>query len=896
MKRIDIVYDKLKEMDTGDRVSASILAEVLGLSRANVSSDLNRLCQEGMVIKDDRTRPVLFSPAEKNSPNKEGTILDRFSQKNSSLYSAIEQAKAAVLYPPNGMHMLILGETGVGKSMFAELIHRYAVEMNKMNENSPFIVFNCADYANNPQLLISQLFGHRKGAYTGADYDKAGLIEKADGGILFLDEVHRLPPEGQEMFFTFMDRSTFRRLGETELERKAKVLIISATTENPESTLLKTFTRRIPMVLRISNLQERSFDERFHLIGIFFREEASRLGKPIEVSVNSMRALLNYECKNNVGQLKTDIQLACAKAYADYVSNNKENIRIRSMDLPSYIRDGLYKMEIEDRQLWNKLIGINTKYCIFDKSEENMLLELDNDEKSIYEIIDMDIHELRARGFSSSAIEGELEKSIEEYYTKYIYRINRNSDISNLKNIVGKDIIKVVEEVLDYSEKSLNRPLSKKVLYGMTVHIAHALDRIKRNKKIVNPQLNKIRVAYKKEFNTAVDCLKIMERIFEITLPIDEAGFLAMFFVYDDTHTTKDINDVQVIVIAHGNNTATSMVEAANNLLGENHAIGINAPLDENPKSVLARLIAYLRESDITSDVLLLVDMGSLTTFGEEVEKELGIQTKTISLVSTLHVIEATRKAMLGYSLEEIYTDLLHIDNFFGDPAGKAKMDERFDTKLVIITLCTTGEGSATAIKELLERQLEFDKNLLDIIPINLVGRENINLRLKNIDRFNRIIFIVTPFTIETTAPLFGIEEVFSQEATLEMQKIIDIETTYFKIADTLKNLLIHISAEKSIKDIKKFTKAIENKLNIKIDTKALIGITLHIACMLDRLKGGGEIQPFKERDQYISQHPQLYKVVKNASADIMNKYDIVISDDEICNIMLFFNPSNFID
>ena len=68
---------------------------------------------------------------------------------------------------------------------------------NKENKDYPFVTFNCADYFNNPQLLLSQLFGHVKGAFTGADTDKIGLVEKANGGILFLDEVHRLPPDGQ---------------------------------------------------------------------------------------------------------------------------------------------------------------------------------------------------------------------------------------------------------------------------------------------------------------------------------------------------------------------------------------------------------------------------------------------------------------------------------------------------------------------------------------------------------------------------------------------------------------------------------------------------------------------------------------------------------------------------
>ncbi len=66
-------------------------------------------------------------------------------------------------------------------------------------------MFNCAEYANNPELLTSKLFGHAKGAFTGADRAVSGLIETSNGGVLFIDEVHRLPPEGQEKLFHFMD-------------------------------------------------------------------------------------------------------------------------------------------------------------------------------------------------------------------------------------------------------------------------------------------------------------------------------------------------------------------------------------------------------------------------------------------------------------------------------------------------------------------------------------------------------------------------------------------------------------------------------------------------------------------------------------------------------------------
>lgn len=454
MRRIDAVYQKLNELYKNNvGITASEIANVLGLTRANVSSDLNKLFDEGKVEKQG-TKPVLFSPADVKYQEEKKITFDMFAEKNPSLFSAVEQAKAAVLYPPSGMNILILGETGVGKSMFAALIHKYAVEVKRMDEKSPFLIFNCADYANNSQLLISQLFGCKKGSYTGADSDKIGLIERANGGILFLDEVHRLPPEGQEMFFTFMDKGIYRRLGETEIERKSNVLIICATTETPESSLLRTFTRRIPMVIRMPSLKERGIGERLNLISDFMKNESSRLGRKIIVSVNSMKAFLSYNCPNNIGQLKTDIQLACAKAYADFLSYKKDDIKIHTIDLPVYIREGLY-METEHRQLWNKLIGINKRYYVFDKSEDSVILE--DDDKNIYEMIDIRMHELKSKGLQKEEIESEIGKDIKEYISKCMCSVNEKIDISNLKNFVTPEIIKVVNEIIEFSEERLQK-------------------------------------------------------------------------------------------------------------------------------------------------------------------------------------------------------------------------------------------------------------------------------------------------------------------------------------------------------------------------------------------------------------------------------------------------------
>lgn len=890
MKRIEAVYEKLKELGGENGVSAIEIADALNLDRANVSKDLNRLCEEGKAVKG-KGKPVLFIAAKGNK--KEETILDKLSSTNESLISAVKQAKAAVLYPPKGLHMLILGETGVGKSMFAGVIHRYAIEMKRMKEDSAFITFNCADYANNPQLLLSQLFGTKKGAYTGAEADKPGLIEKANGGILFLDEVHRLPPEGQEMFFTFMDRGTFRRLGETEAERSASVLIVSATTENPDSALLKTFTRRIPMIIRIPSLSERSLEERFNLIGQFFREESSRLGRQIRVSVNSMRALLSYHCESNVGQLKTDIQLVCAKAYAEFLSQDKAEIEISSLELPQYIKQGLYK-EIEHRQLWNKLIGINKRYCIFDETKETMLYDEEENNENIYEMIDLRVHELRSKGITSDELEEEMERDINDYFKSYIHSVNRKIDITSLENIIQPEIIGVVEEIIRFSEESLGRQLSERVYYGMAVHIANSIDRIRKNKRIVNPQLSKIRTQHSREFSTALDCLKIIDRTLDVSIPIDEAGFLAMFLVYDERDIEKQKKDVIIIVVAHGPSTATSMADTANRLLGAKHAVGINAPLEEKPEQVISRVRDYLREVNVSSDILFLVDMGSLTTFGKEVEQEFGIKTRSLSLVSTLHVIEATRKAMMGYSLDEVYKDTYNVFTLIqNEIIGEEEEDIE---KLAIITVCTTGEGSAVALKNMLFKQLKFDSSILEIIPLNLVGKDSIYSRLRSIEKEYNVICIVSSFKLDTRIPQFGIQEVLKNQSAEKMQNLIDVESTYIKMGDTLENMLSSIDGKEALKDIKQFIRDIEAELDIKMDTNILIGITFHIGCMLDRVKAGRKLlEEFEDKEKFILENNDTYNVVRRAAQFLNEKYEITVPEDELCYIISFFNHKKYI-
>ncbi|MGL4654591.1 MAG: sigma 54-interacting transcriptional regulator [Sarcina sp.] len=337
MKRIDSILSTLKKLDDGYGMTTADLAKKLNIERSNASKDLNILASQKKVFKTN-SRPVKYSIYNPYINKKQNNLkIDGMSMLYPSLKDAITLSKTAIMYPPNGMNSLIIGDTGVGKSMLAKLMHEYFCTVK--NSEIPFIHFNCSDYSTNPQLLVSQLFGVKKGAFTGANSDKAGLLEEADKGIIFLDEIHNLSNEGQEMLFLYMDTGYFRRLGDVSEKRTSSAMIICATNKDINTTLLDTFTRRIPIKISLPSLDARGDFERLTLIETFLKDESIKLNEKIYISKNALNILTTYKCKNNIGQLKNDITLTVANAYFEYMVHNKKILRINTPDLPVHIRE-----------------------------------------------------------------------------------------------------------------------------------------------------------------------------------------------------------------------------------------------------------------------------------------------------------------------------------------------------------------------------------------------------------------------------------------------------------------------------------------------------------------------------------------------------------------------------
>jgi len=657
---------------------AQEIADYLKISRANTSKELNELVREGRAIKV-KGKPVHFLSTEVVEKKLKiqvcmyvvNRIEDLFKKeeervvktnsfnivgKDSSLRNVIEVAKSAVIYPPMGLNTLITGATGVGKSLFAEEMYKFGVTSRVFDENAPFVTFNCADYAENQQLLLSQLFGYVKGAFTGATEDKKGLVEQAENGVLFLDEIHRLSEEGQEMFFLLMDKGIYRKLGESTFKRKANIMIIGATTENPRKVMLSTFLRRIPIMIQLPSLGERTIRERFDLVKHIFCNESIRLKKEIHVTKEVIRALLQYKCEANIGQLKSDIQVLCAKAFLEAMTVNKEKIEVKTTHLSQVIHEALIFHEKKEFLELNELLSSRT--ITFPSQGEERLAEVETDlgiDEGIYEWMKKSWEEMTLEDIS---IEEKIRRINEEIEVHTHDALAKKQTIHN--QLIDKEIEQIVKsELMKYPSWSEKDEFNGYVSI-ITLHLQHLISRLEvSGKSDSSIHENVSGVKEDEAFSVARALFVEISNIHDIDFSYVDIIYMARFLHL--TRNTRDRAHVGILVIMHGDSTATSMATFVNQLLNVDYARAIDMELGHAVNDVLKEATAVVKKINQGKGVLILADMGSILGFDKYIFDEIGISVKTIDMISTPLLLEATRKA---YNDE---TDLKQLYDYVDD-------------------------------------------------------------------------------------------------------------------------------------------------------------------------------------------------------------------------------------
>lgn len=934
--RKDIIYDELKRLSseitkkkllTGINIgfSAEFIGKNVGIARNTVSKELTSLCIDGYVIKV-KIRPVLF--IHKGSleillgceidnkfcevkdireileyysviPNGlqiEGT--DPFTKLigyDKSLAEAIAKAKAAVLYPPNGLHIMLTGQSGVGKTYFAEIIHEFAQKMGVISKNGPLVYFNCSEYYNNPELLTSYLFGYEEGAFTGATKDKEGIIKKADGGFLFLDEVHRLPSEGQEKLFSILDKGSFRKLGSPEKEEKINLRLICATTEDIKSGFLKTFLRRIQVNIELLPLRDKSIEEKIELVFNFFQIESKKINLEIRISQEYMYYLLSSDFEANIGELKSEIQFACAQAYVNKISQRKDYLLIDGR----YVKHKNILKDIGVRQILKDMFDDRKYISIFPHFNENLTEKLtsisEEDEPDIfYSYLSKEYKNLRNSNIQADETSSLLMNKLE---TIFHYGIAHNSKMNkNITKEYGYRIEDKIKKIIEYIEELVGFTLENNEIENLRTHLLTLISFINKGEiPMIYPKnlSDSSKLGY---YDCSKKICKKIEAVFNIKCPNTE--LIYMNLLINELKNKKSKLELQtecgVILIAHGNSTATSMADFSNNLFGSDVITAIDMPIDQSVHDTLDFLVKKVEERGYKR-LILLVDIGSLVYFGDIVSKMFQMKTLLIKNTTTLVLLEITR---------QVIYEPIDFDNIIKKMENMKIECELFDGKVnnkskVLIISCITGLGTAVKIKELIEDILrDYIDSSMRICVVDYGETESLDRLSGHIDKNERTLGIIGTFKAELPdIPFISLDQLFSEEGIELLIAMLELGNTKDERKDIIEDVskkfiqdmavesiidyITFLNPQRVLSEINDVYDKICKELNMKFSQQVTLRFMIHCCCMVERIVVSR--RPLEIPESMIENvDERILSVIKVSFKNIESTYDINLSDGEV--------------
>lgn len=874
-------------------VRAQEVADALGIWRNDAAVDLNTLVSRGE-LKRSGKKNVLFYPAALDPaqeslpegapeggavsiPEPEREKTDAFSRlvgANGSLKYQIQAAKSAVSYPPNGLHMLITGQPGVGKSLFSEAVWQYATEIGAFHAEDgsvPFVRFNCAEYADNPQLLLSHLFGHKKGAFTGATENKEGLVEEAAGGILFLDEIHCLTHTGQELFFTLLDTGLFRRMGETTT-RQSRFMLIGATSKPVSDVLLDTFRRRIPILIQIPNLSERPPKEKLDLIRLFFAKEANRLQLPIEISADVVDILSAYNGESNIGDLMNIIQIACAKSYFVYrtmsgPAGRPLQIHVRDLSIrPGHqIRDDADE-EAEHRPTRPMLIRPGD---VLQPGETSYGV-------SIYDLMDQQADS------SGELSQSDMARMDSQYRSMMNLLRKEDRSFELLDGLISGAVLRTADEIMERASVELGRNYSAGAHVTLAMHLQHYLDRIRSGLLIYNPHLAYIQAKNRAEMEFLERNQEWLSGLLHTKMSEDEMGFLAVFL--SQINVGHRMPEVGLIVVSCGRKTARSMVEFANRTFGTHYAHWVDNKNLYNKEQLFDSLCSCVKTYCGPGGALILSDVDSFAALEDTISSATGVPCRVVQTLDQWLVLEACKLMLTAdCDLDAAYSRLCRAygqrtETLYLSMLGKTEpltpSKPPNPQHQVVLTLCTTGVGTAERVQGLLMDLLGSQPGL-EIIPMSVL--DDIPAEVKRLG--NELKLIVGTIDPQIHGiPFISAEQLFAPGGPQLIEAILGVPVSPLvsddteKAEDLLTMLAQRIDAFAPTLDGATVVQGIKTLLHL-LEQEAYghpLGMDLqgrvfmHAAAMLERTAVGAPLEITAEQEARIAEQQEWFDLLSS--------------------------------
>lgn len=886
------------------RFTAGGIAQALNAKRNTVSLYLNQLTNEHKLVKV-QTRPVRFihraqfeksnyalkkdtylTVAQLEQENNNQDILKSFAQINPSLKESVERVRAAVLYPNNGLPLLITGESGTGKSYLVGLINRFCRTNKLIKTTAPFVTVNCAQYADNPELLTSNLFGYKKGAFTGADQDHDGAFVEANGGILFLDEVHRLGPKGQEKLFTYLDQGLVYPVGETSHGKRVSVRLCFATTEEVENNFLTTFMRRIPVKISLPPLSQRSREERLNLIYTLLCNEQREIAKPIIVSDQVLEMLANYLPVGNIGDLKNAVKLTIARANADEKKANK--LTLTAYNLP---------VDVLMRSKTESYLSAKKPLQITDETEPADLIARSFPEKKIF------LHSLERllTTYEQSNnhlpnCESKLKQIVYQLFDTLLFEKNASKQLPLLSYVIER-----LKHLFEQLQNAYQLQVSGNAIYAISYYLFERqkiqwnIDEV-RQKNALHSLYQEVRQRYPEVYAYVGKLLLLIKNNLEIELNEVDYIFLSIYLNKLEIITKTGL--IKAIVLAHGYATAGSIANVVNRLLNAHTLDAFDMPINVSTQQIANKIIDYSENNDVSHGLIILVDMGSLQEIEKLFPRQLDAPLLLINNVSTSLALTVGESILQKRSFREI--------GQLAQQKSKVEIKLTYPAKRrqqVILTTCYSGIGTATHVARLLERCMPSSSKI-KIIPYDYQALKDPH-KVKVVNKMYDVIGIVGTENPEIPGLDFiHLEKILSDKGTAKLQKWLTKSFTVPEIKLIMNNLVKNFSLERTInmvtildapkviENITIFLQELERRFSISLSNQKKFTLYVHISYLIERLirKEKNDLDP-EYAKTYAHKYATDLKIIKAAFSVIIDNYNVKIPVSELIYIdQIIFN------
>ncbi len=860
----DKIYDFLKLHFTNGQeggISTQYIAEALNMQRTNVSSILSKLVDEGKIEKSNG-RPVIYYIKDNIGEISDNCFSNMIGY-NGSLKRVVQLAKAAVLYPQKSLNTVILGAKGTGKHFLVKLIYKFAIQSNIISANSKLTVFDCRNYGENDKIAIDELFGNS---------EKEGCFAQAHQGILFIDNAQLLSARVRGLLITSAEDI---REGDITEKNTEPMVIVSCDKKNPMA--YDDFASKFPIAIELPLLSERPLSERMEMIQNFLSLEAARIKKTLNINSELLRCLLLYDCEANCTQLKADIKIGCANAYVRehyssgtfqlYISDFDHNIR------KGFLKYKTYRKEIEE------IIPSDYSYSFNEATMKMSTIDKEKlQSKNIYDDLERKALTLAARGLEESEITLILSTELESEFR--VYQNDLSKQIINkeqLSMLVDKRLINLIEGFLYEATLKLGRNFSTSVFYGLCLHLNSVISNQSNPNKVSQKQISGILENFNTEYLLSAELSLKIKREFGIELPIDEVILITMFICYQTP--ISDISDKPVVLFAfYGAGIAEVITKTIAGLTQLDNIFHFELTYENDMEEIYNSLKQYISKIERGKGVIVVYDSSFLSEVLVTIETELKIVIRQLPIPITTFGIELVRKAAIEDNVDTVYQSIMKNMDTYGMKLKKA-----------IVTVCTTGKGSAEELKTYIERYGDISN--IDVISLSIADRDRLREELIHLMQTNMIQCVIGTFDPKLfSLPFISISEIFSTPkeklpGLLQLKREGKKDIDYDEVFYYLKSQLEHTHVEKMKKLLPQFISEInDNICELSLDSE--VGLFLHISCCIDRMRGHSPSPQNMRKETIISKYNQQFKLLLKLVKPLEKTFEIIFNDDEIANIL----------